>query len=93
MQENLDDVLARVGRLNYSWTNTESLLIHLIAGLAQVEKDVAVVIFLPLNTTRARIDLVDRLAKMPRTAEEERDEILKATSALSREGAARFGTP
>lgn len=88
-QDVLDDVLQRVGRLNYTWTNTESLLIHLIAGLARVEKDVAVVIFLTLSTTRARVDLVQRLAKMAGTAEDVRDDILALTGRLTREGALR----
>lgn len=57
------DFLLRLGQLNYAWTNTESLLIHLIAGLAGTDKDTAVIIFLTLNTTRARLDLVERLAK------------------------------
>src|SRR5690606_145654 len=60
-------VLLLIGKLNYTWTNTESLLIHLIAGLAKVDKETAVIIFLTLNTTRARIDLVERLAKRSRT--------------------------
>ena len=85
----LQSILLRVGRLNYSWTNTESLLIHLIAGLAKVEKDVAVVIFLTLNTTRARVDLVDRLAKLPGIDRALRTEVLELTSALTREGALR----
>jgi hypothetical protein len=29
-------LLLRTGEMNYIWTNTESLLIHLIAGLAGV---------------------------------------------------------
>ncbi|MDJ0824175.1 MAG: hypothetical protein QNJ16_01600 [Rhodobacter sp.] len=85
----LQDILLLVGRLNYAWTNTESLLIHLIAGLAKVEKDVAVVIFLTLSTTRARTDLVDRLAKMPGFPKDKRDEILALTSGLMKEGALR----
>ena len=85
----LDDVLHRVGRLNYTWTNTESLLIHLIAGLANVEKDTAVVIFLTLSTTRARVDLVQRLAKMPTVDSGLRDEVLDLTSRLTREAALR----
>lgn len=85
----LQAILLRVGRLNYSWTNTESLLIHLIAGLARVEKDVAVVIFLTLNTTRARIDLVERLSKLPTVDKALRGEVLSLTSALGREGALR----
>ncbi len=32
--EEFDGALVRIGRLNYTWTNTESVLIHLIAGLA-----------------------------------------------------------
>ena len=58
-----DDFLLLIGRLNYTWTNTESLLIHLIAGLSALDKEIATVIFLTLNTTRARIDLVERLSK------------------------------
>ncbi|GLS31052.1 hypothetical protein SAMN04488498_1342 [Mesorhizobium albiziae] len=63
----LQDVLLVVGQLNYTWTNTESLLIYLIAGLAKVDKETAIIIFLTLNTTRARIELVERLAKMKKT--------------------------
>jgi hypothetical protein len=76
--------LLRTGQMNYMWTNTESLLIHLIAGLSRTDKDTAVVIFLTLNTTRARIDLVDRLAKMPGRDPAERDEVLGCTRALAR---------
>lgn len=72
-----NEFLLKIGRLNYSWTNTESLLIHFIAGLSGCDKEVAVVIFLTLNTSRARLDLVERLAKLPRVAAEERDAVLK----------------
>ncbi len=58
-----DGFLLRIGRINYAWTNTESLLIHLIAGLVPTDKDTATIIYLTLNTSRARLDLVDRLAK------------------------------
>lgn len=85
----LQQILLHVGQLNYTWTNTESLLIHLIAGLAKVDKDIAVVIFLTLNTTRARVDMVNRLAKLERTPANQRTEILALTSALQREGALR----
>lgn len=77
-----DTILLLVGRLNYTWTNTESLLLHLIAGLSGTTKDIAVVIFLTLNTTRARVDLVERLAKMPFHSQEERDAALALTKAL-----------
>lgn len=74
-----DRFLHTLGRLNYSWTNTESLLIHLISGLSRTDKETAVVIFLTLNTGRARIDLVERLAKLPRVPQHERDDILRLT--------------
>lgn len=85
----LRDILLRVGQLNYTWTNTESLFIHVISGLAKVDKDVSVVIFLTLNTTSARLDLVDRIAKLPRTAAEERGKILELTTRFRRESSLR----
>ncbi len=84
-----DGALVRIGRLNYTWTNTESVLIHLIAGLAGTTKDAAVIIFLTLNTTRARIDLVDRLAKMDATPPERRRRILDLTGRMGRHAALR----
>ncbi len=77
--EGFEDVLQLIGRLTYSWTNTESLLIHLIAGLARVDKETALVIFLTLNTTRARVDLVERLAKLDRVPSEQRRRVLELT--------------
>ncbi|GAB2188176.1 hypothetical protein [Roseibium sp. LAB1] len=71
--------LTLMGRLNYTWTNTESLLIHMIAGLAGVSKEVATVIFLTLNTSRARIDLVERLAKLDTQKPDLREEVLALT--------------
>ncbi|SMH53581.1 hypothetical protein [Maritimibacter sp. HL-12] len=79
----------RVGQLNFNWTNTESLFIHLIAGLADVDKDVAIVIFLTLNTTSARLDLVDRLAKLSRTPQAQRDAILELTTRFRKESSLR----
>ncbi|MDA7965650.1 hypothetical protein [Ruegeria sp.] len=84
-----DRLILLVGRLNYMWTNTESLLIHLIAGLSGTSKDVAVIIFLTLNTTRARLDLVERLAKMDGRPATERDPILDHTHRLARLSAIR----
>lgn len=78
-QSGFDRFLLLLGRLNYSWTNTESLLIHLIAGLSKTDKETAVVIFLTLNTTRARIDLVERLSKLERVSQEERQAVLAVT--------------
>ena len=58
-----ESFLLRVGQMNYAWTNTESLLIHLIAGMVPTDKETATILHLTLNTSRARLDLVDRLAK------------------------------
>jgi hypothetical protein len=77
-----DRIMILLGRLNYSWTNTESLLIHLIAGLAGTSKDTAVIIFLTLNTTRARVDLIERLAKMDTRDPAERARVLTLTRQL-----------
>ena len=79
-----DRLLLLIGRLNYMWTNNESLLIHVIAGLSGTDKETAVIIFLTLNTTRARMDLVERLAKRDSVPSEERDRILAWTGALGR---------
>ena len=84
-----DDFLLLIGKLNYSWTNTESLLIHLIAGLSDIDKEVATVIFLTLNTTRARIDMVERLSKLKRVDAEERKRVLDLTSRIQRQASLR----
>src|SRR4051812_49213835 len=85
----MSDVLLRVGRLNYVWTNTESLLIYIIAHLLNVEKDAAIIVFLTLNTTRARIDLVERLAKLQSTPMPERKFILSTMARLKKESKTR----
>jgi len=77
-----DDFLLLVGKLNYTWTNTESLLIHFIAGLSRVDKETATVIFLTLNTTRARIDLVERLSKLDKISGDQRSAVLDITGRL-----------
>ncbi|WP_378949174.1 hypothetical protein [Mesorhizobium sp. ANAO-SY3R2] len=83
------EVLLVVGQLNYSWTNTESLLIYLIAGLAKVDKETAIIIFLTLNTTRARLDLVERLAKMTTTSPDCREAVLSVAGQLTHQGKLR----
>ena len=84
MARSLDAVLLRVGRLNYSWSNTESLLVHLLAWLAGVQQDVATVLFLSLTSTRARIELIERLAKLCRPEGDERAELLDLMSRFAR---------
>ncbi|HEY4203122.1 MAG TPA: hypothetical protein VGM83_21425 [Devosiaceae bacterium] len=85
----IDEILLLVGRLNYTWTNTESLLIYLIGHLMGTPKEAAIVVFLTLNTTRARLDLVERLAKMAATPPETRAEILAITNRLKAESRLR----
>lgn len=84
-----DAFLLLIGKLNYAWTNTESLLIHLIAGLSGMDKETATVVFLTLNTTRARIDMVERLAKLPRISQTERDRMLMLTKRIQGQSALR----
>ena len=84
-----DDFLLLIGKLNYSWTNTESLLIHLIAGLSKIDKETATVIFLTLNTTRARIDIVERLSKLDRIPQKERERILSLTKRIQGQSSLR----
>lgn len=84
-----DTFLLLVGRLNYTWTNTESLLIHFIAGLSGVDKETATVIFLTLNTTRARIDIVERLSKLERVSDLERERILSLTKRIQNQSSLR----
>lgn len=89
LEEQFNALLLRVGRLNYTWTNTESLLVHLIAGLCGTKTDAALVIFLTLNTTRARVELVERLAKLDGADPAVRDDILACTHALMRQAPLR----
>jgi hypothetical protein len=84
-----DTLLLLIGRLNYTWTNTESLLIHLIAGLCRTDKESAMIVFLTLNTTRARVDLIERLAKLERTGAAERERVLAGTRRLLKLAALR----
>lgn len=84
-----DEFLLQVGKLNYAWTNTESLLIHFIAGLARTDVETATVIFLTLNTSRARMDLVNRLSKLGRVAKQEQDQILALTARIQKVGRLR----
>jgi hypothetical protein len=79
-----DKFLLLVGRLNYAWTNTESLFVHIIAGLAEVDLETATVVFMTLNTSRARIDLVQRLAKLDRVQGEERAKIIALTTRMQK---------
>ena len=85
----MDKVLQLVGQLNYVWTNTESLFIYLIAHMAGTSKEAAIVIFLTLNTTRARLDLLERLAKLGSTSPETKAAVLDLAERLKQEAKVR----
>ena len=57
-------ILALIGNLVFSWSNNESLFIYLLMILLQTDQTSAAIVFATLNTTRARLDLIQRLAKM-----------------------------
>jgi hypothetical protein len=56
-------VLALIGNLVFSWSNNESLFIYLLMVLLKTDQTSAAIVFATLNTTRARLDLIQRLAK------------------------------
>ena len=70
--------------MNYSWTNTESLLIHFIAGLLDTDTERALIVFLTLGTSRSRVDLVERLAKRYAKSDADLELILGVTSRFAK---------
>jgi hypothetical protein len=61
----------------------------MIAGLSGMDKEIATVVFLTLNTTRARLDMVERFSKLSRIETKERDRILALTARIQRQSALR----
>jgi hypothetical protein len=57
-------ILALIGNLVSSWSNNESLFIYVLMILMRTDQASAALIFATLNTTRARLDLILRLAKI-----------------------------
>jgi hypothetical protein len=57
-------ILALIGNLVFSWSNNESLFIYLLMLLLRTDQTSAALVFATLNTTRARLDLIQRLAKV-----------------------------
>ncbi|NJL07879.1 MAG: hypothetical protein HC900_06155 [Methylacidiphilales bacterium] len=57
-------VLALIGNIVFSWSNNESLLIYVMMLLLDSDEISAAIVFSTLNTTRARLDLIDRLARV-----------------------------
>ena len=56
--------LALIGNLTFCWSNNESLLIYVLMLLLNTDQSSAAIVFATLNTTRARLDLIQRLAKL-----------------------------
>ena len=83
--DHLDAILLRIGRLNYAWSNTESLLVHLMAGLGGMRKEAATIVFLSIGTTRGRIELVERMAKafLPKNQQQRLLDLMAQFSRLS----------
>lgn len=57
-------ILALIGNLVFSWSNNESLFIYVLMLLLKCDDLSATIVFGTLNTTRARLDLIQRLAKV-----------------------------
>ena len=55
-------ILMQIGNLGLNWSNNESMFIYVLMVLLDVEEVDAAIVFSTLNTTRARLDLVRRLA-------------------------------
>ncbi|RIX99551.1 hypothetical protein D3218_13850 [Aureimonas flava] len=58
------ELFGLIGNLVYTWSNNESLLVYLVMLLLQTDRPSALIVFGTLNTTRARVDLVQRLARV-----------------------------
>jgi len=57
-------ILALIGNLVFSWSNNESMFIYVLMILLDSDEATAAIVFATLNTTRARIDLIQRLASV-----------------------------
>lgn len=57
-------ILALIGNLVFSWSNNESLFIYILMLLLRTDQASAAVVFATLNTTRSRLDVIQRLAKL-----------------------------
>ena len=76
-----------VGDLNLAWSNNESLFIYVLMWLLGSDEKAAAIVFATLNTTRARLDLVQRLAKIAladKAVRSELNEIVERFSAATR---------
>jgi DNA integrity scanning protein DisA with diadenylate cyclase activity len=80
-------ILTLIGNLVLSWSNNESMFIYVLMVRLEVDEVTAAVVFTTLNTTRARIDLVQRLAAIKladRAAAQKLEKIVKRFNDLTR---------
>jgi hypothetical protein len=61
--ERRNALLALIGNIVFSWSNNESMFIYVLMLLMETNQTVAAVVFATLNTTRARLELIQRLAR------------------------------
>src|SRR5262245_51692553 len=79
--------LTLIGNLVHCWSNNESLSIYILILLMNTDEPSAAIVFATLNTTRARIDLIERLAKIKITdkqVENRLDDIIERFSETTR---------
>lgn len=57
-------ILALIGSMVLNWSNNESLFIYALMLLLETDQVSAAICFATLNTTRARLDLIQRLARV-----------------------------
>ncbi len=55
-------ILSLIGNLGLSWSNTESVFVYVLMLLLRTDEVTAAIVFTTLNTSRARLDLIRRLA-------------------------------
>jgi hypothetical protein len=72
---NQSTLLTLIGKLAFSWSNNESLLIYLLMLLLETDEPSAGIVFSTLNTTRARTYLLRRLAVLKVSEDEARAEL------------------
>jgi len=57
-------ILTLIGNLVFNWSNNESLFIYVLMLELKIDQASAAIVFATLNTTRARLDLIQRLARV-----------------------------
>jgi len=80
-------ILTMIGNLVFSWSNNESLFIYILMLLLNTDQASAAVVFATLNTTRARLDLIQRLARIhvaDRPIEKELTKLIERFNACTR---------